>query len=275
VSQRWPTALLTGATHGIGAATAPGLCGLVDVLLLHGPEPEAEVEGLLDDLRGRCSATEIVYLSADYGRLRDVGALASSVRDRAGGLDLLINNAGRPGPPDRTLSADGHEITFQTNYLAPVALTNGLLPTLERSSDARIINVSSATHYSATLQLDDLELEHDYSGVAAYAHSKLAIVTYTCWLARRLDRGPVEAVSVHPGVISTGLLRAMFGAGGDPVDRGARNIVSLAGRERGLNGAYFDEDVPTRPNPEALDIDNQDRLAEATAGAWSEAGLPH
>jgi len=266
--------LLTGATQGIGQAAARGLCPLVDVLVLHGLEAEADVQRSLDELRRLSPTTEVVYLSAGYGRLADVGALAEAVRERVGGLELLINNAGRPGPPSRTLSDDGHEVTFQTNYLAAVALTTGLLPTLERAHRARVINVASATHYSARLSLDDLELEHGYSPVSAYAHSKLAIVTYTCWLARQLDSDRVEAVSVHPGVISTGLLHAMFGAGGDSVEHGARNIVRLARRGAGLNGEYFDEDAPARPNPEALEIPNQELLLDATARALTAARVP-
>jgi NAD(P)-dependent dehydrogenase (short-subunit alcohol dehydrogenase family) len=267
-------ALLTGATQGIGKATARGLCPFVDVLVLHGLEPQAQVQQSLDELRRLSPATEVVYLSADYGRLANVGELAAAVRERVGGLELVINNAGRPGPPDRTLSADGHEVTFQTNYLAPVALTTGLLPTLVQADRARVINVASATHYSARLSLDDLELEHGYSPVSAYAHSKLALVTYTCWLARQLNPDRVEAVSLHPGVISTGLLHAMFGAGGDSVEHGARNIVSLARRAPGLNGEYFDEDAPARPNPEALEIGNQERLLDATARALTAARVP-
>jgi NAD(P)-dependent dehydrogenase (short-subunit alcohol dehydrogenase family) len=271
---RWSTALITGATRGIGAATAERLSELVDVLVVHGVEREEEVAGTLDALRRAAPSTDIVYLSADYGRLSSVADLITEVEARAPGLDLLINNAGRPGAPRRQLSADGHEITLQANYLALVALTTGLLPVLQRATAARVINVASATHYSAELALDDLELERDYSAVTAYARSKLAIVTYTCWLARQLEGSSVEAVSLHPGVISTGLLHAMFGAGGAPVDRGARNIVALAERSTGVNGAYFDEDEPARPNSEALDPGNQDRLVEATSRALAAAGVP-
>jgi NAD(P)-dependent dehydrogenase (short-subunit alcohol dehydrogenase family) len=261
--------MLTGATQGIGKMVARGLCPLVDVLVLHGLEPETEVQEALDQLRRVSPETEVVYCSADYGRLRDVGTLVETVREHLDELELLINNAGRPGPPSRTLTGDGHEITFQTNYLAPVALTTGLLPIL----GGRVINVASATHYSAQLSLDDLELERGYSSVSAYAHSKLALVAYTCWLARQLDAHPTEAVSLHPGVISTDLLHAMFGAGGDSVERGALNILSLAQRPPGVNGLYFDEDSPAQPNPDALEIANQDRLMEATARALEAAGV--
>jgi NAD(P)-dependent dehydrogenase (short-subunit alcohol dehydrogenase family) len=266
-------ALVTGATHGIGAATARRLAPVVEVLFVHGLEPPGAVAGMLDDLRAVSPETELVYLRADFDRLAELGGLADAVAAHGAGLDLLVNNAGRPGPARRTLSADGHEATFQTNYLALVALTSALLGTLASADHARIINVASRTHLSATLELDDLELERDYSPVAAYAHSKLAIVTYTCWLARRLETGLVEAASLHPGVISTQLLHTMFGTGGAPADVGARNIVDLV-RRPGVNGQYFDEDRRSEPNPEALVIENQERLLAATTRMLETAGLP-
>jgi NAD(P)-dependent dehydrogenase (short-subunit alcohol dehydrogenase family) len=264
--------LLTGATRGIGRAAAHLLCPLADTLLIHGPEPEAG--DLVEELGAAHPGREVDYLPADYGRLADVAALAEAVRERVDGLELLVNNAGRPGPPRRTVSDDGHEITLQTNYLAPVALTTALLPALAAAERSRVVNVASATHYSARLRLDDLELERGgYTPVAAYAHSKLALVTYTCWLAGRLDPERTEAVSLHPGVISTPLLHAMFGAGGDSVERGARNILGAARRPPGVNGAYLDEDTPAEPNADALDPAKQERLLEATALALATAGV--
>jgi NAD(P)-dependent dehydrogenase (short-subunit alcohol dehydrogenase family) len=269
---RYRSALLTGATHGIGAATARRLAPLVDVLFLHGIEPEAAVAGMLGDLRGASPGTELIYVRADFDRLAELDGLVDAVARHGTGLGLLVNNAGRPGSPRRTLSADGHEATFQTNYLALVALTSALLGTLAGADRARIVNVSSRTHLSATLALDDLELEREYSPVAAYAHSKLAIVTYTCWLARQLESSAVEAASLHPGVISTELLHAMFGSGGAPAEVGAHSIVSLVQRPVGVNGEYFDEDRPAEPNPDALVTENQDRLVAATTLMLDAAG---
>jgi NAD(P)-dependent dehydrogenase (short-subunit alcohol dehydrogenase family) len=267
-------ALVTGATHGIGAATTRRLAPVVEVLFVHGLEPSGAVAGMLDDLRATSPETVLVYLRADFDRLAELGGLVDAVAAHGAGLDLLVNNAGRPGPARRTLSADGHEATFQTNYLALVALTSALLRTLASADHARIVNVASRTHLSATLELDDLELERGYGPVAAYAHSKLAIVTYTCWLARRLGTSPTEAASLHPGVISTELLHAMFGAGGAPAETGARNIVDLIQRPDSVNGQYFDENRPADPNPEALVIDNQERLLAATTRMLETAGLP-
>jgi NAD(P)-dependent dehydrogenase (short-subunit alcohol dehydrogenase family) len=233
------TVLVTGATDGIGRATAFRLAPLVGRLLVHGPQDRAEVE-LPDGAE---------YLQADYGELAQVRALAAA----APRIDVLVNNAGRPGAPRRIVTADGNEATLQTNYLAAVLLTRELRP-------ARVVNVASATHYGATLELDDLNLSHhEYSAVGAYARSKLAVVTWTCALAG----AGAEAVSVHPGVISTGLLHAMFSVGGDTVEHAAGNVVHAVQSEAG-NGQYFDECVIADPNPFALDLSAQARLARAT-----------
>ena len=271
---RYRAALITGATQGIGAATARRLAPVVEVLFVHGLEARSAVAGMLDELRAASPETQFVYVRADFDRLAELRGLVDAVARHGAGLDLLVNNAGRPGPARRTLSADGHEATFQTNYLALVALTSALLGTLASADHARIVNVASRTHLSATLKLDDLELERDYNPVAAYARSKLAIVTYTCWLARRLETSTVEAASLHPGVISTELLHAMFGAGGAPAETGAANIVDLVRRPGGVNGQYFDENRRVDPNPEALMIGNQERLLAATTRMLESAGLP-
>ena len=272
-SVRWRAALITGATQGIGAAAARRLAPRVEVLFVHGVEPAGAVAELLDGVRAASPATEVLYVAADFDRLAAVERLVDAVLGRGAGLDLLVNNAGRPGAARRTLSADGHEATLQTNYLALVALTSKLLGVLGEADRARIVNVSSRTHASATLALDDLELERGYDAVTAYARSKLAIVTYTSWLARRLASGSIEATSLHPGVISTALLHAMFGIGGAPADVGGRNVAERALRSKDVNGAYFDEDRRAEPNPQALEPGVQERLLAETTRMLADAGV--
>lgn len=237
------TVVLTGATSGIGRATAVALAPRVRRLIVHGPDASADVP------------TDATYLRADYGRLAEVVALARDIRSATDRVDLLVNNAARPGPPARTLSADGNEVTWQTNYLAPVALT-----TLLSGHVGRVVNVASATHLSASLHLDA------YSPAGAYAHSKLALVTYTCWLADHLPPTATEAISVHPGIIATDLLHAMFSIGGDRPERAATNLIDVATRG-GDNGTYYDERTPAAPNPIALRRDAQERLHEQTVAA--------
>ena len=267
------TILVTGATSGIGLATARALAPRAGSLLVHGPEPRDDVAPVLSDLRGRVGAgASVVYLQADYTWLADVARLADDVAAAADRLDLVVNNAGLPGPPTRTVTGDGNELTLQVDYLAPVALTSRLLAVLADQDRARIVDVASATHLSATLDLDDLDLERGYTPVDAYARAKLALVTHTCWLAGHLPHRGIEVVALHPGIIATGLLHAMFAIGGDEPERAARAIVEVAGRS-GDNGTYYDEVRPADPHPAARDPRVQRRLHDLTVARLARAGV--
>ncbi len=258
------TVVLTGASDGIGRATATRLAGHVGHLVLHGLPPRAEVADFLDGLPGR-----VTYLSADFGHLDQIAGLVADIRHAVDRVDLLVNNAGRPGARRRELSADGIEATLQINYLSAVVLSTGL-----RDRVGRIINVASATHATEHLDLADLGLaDGGYAAVTAYARSKLAIVTYTCWLAARLDGSTAEAASMHPGVIRSSLLATMFTIEGEPPEHGADNIVRVAERPGSINGRYFDETEPERPNPEAEDPAVQRELLDRTAELLAQIGV--
>jgi NAD(P)-dependent dehydrogenase (short-subunit alcohol dehydrogenase family) len=257
--------VLTGATTGIGRATALSIAGQADRLVLHGLEPERDVADLLRTVRAAMRpGAQLSYFAADFGDLATVTRLVDDILGATDRIDLLVNNAARPGPPSRTVTDAGNEVTFQTNYLAPVVLTSGLLDAIGKQTSGRVVNVSSATHFSATLRLDDLTLAHQaYSPSGAYAHSKLALVTYSCWLAAHRPRPSVDVVSMHPGVISTGLLHAMFSVNGDPPEHAAANVRYVASL-RDDNGTYYDERNPVAPNSQASDPAAQDRLRDIT-----------
>lgn len=262
------TVVLTGATSGIGRATAAALAAEAGTLVVHGPERHDDVRKMLDEFRSAMSpGASLIYLPADYSDLTNVVALAEGVRRETTHVDVLINNAGRPGAPRRTSTVDHHELTLQVNYLAPVLLTTLLLDRIGARGPGRIVNVSSATHLSASLHLDDLDLARQaYTSAGAYAHSKLALVTETCRLAGTLRGSSTEAVSVHPGVIGTRLLHAMFAIGGDPPEQAADTLLEVIGRS-GDNGTYYDERRPAQPNPLAERPEVQQRLYELTTAA--------
>ena len=265
VAKGSPTIVLTGATSGIGLAAARLFARDGGRLILHGRRPPDEVEPLLRSLRLTMpDGGQLYYLQADFSQLSDVARLAREIDGLANTVDLLINNAGRPGPSRRTLTADGNEVTFQVNYLAPVALTTMLLPLIGTSSPGRIVNVASTTHYSASLDLDDLDLrDARYSAYDVYANSKLALVIYSCWLGAHPPRPQLEVVSMHPGVIATKLLAAGFSGRGDAPEAGGENVHFVATRH-GDQGAYYEKRRRVAPNSQASDPAIQDKLQELT-----------
>jgi NAD(P)-dependent dehydrogenase (short-subunit alcohol dehydrogenase family) len=255
-----PSTVLTGATSGIGLAAAARLARRPGVLVLQGPEPPDAVAARLDAVRAAAApGTEVHYVAADFDRPDAVAHLADRVRQVAGGVDVLVNNAGIPGAPRCTPGPWGVERTFGVNYLAGALLTDLLLPDVPDSG--RVVNVASATHTSATLDLDDLTFaRHPYDPVDAYAQSKLAIVTHTARLAGRVRP---RVLSIHPGVISTGLLHAMFGSGGADVERGADNLAA-ATTATAASGSYLAERSVGRPNVLALTPAVQEALHRTT-----------
>ena len=196
------------------------------------------------------------FLRADFASLAEVRGLADTVRRQEERLHLLINNAGigtgdgggRPAP--RRTSADGHELRFAVNYLAGSLLTRLLLPNLVRGAPARIVNVASAAQYP--LDFDNLMLARAYSGIRAYAQSKLAQVMLTVDLAAELHGSGVTVNCLHPATyMNTTMVRA---AGVQPVStvaEGAAAVMHLAVSPelRGRTGEYFTGCVPARQMP--------------------------
>jgi NAD(P)-dependent dehydrogenase (short-subunit alcohol dehydrogenase family) len=253
--------LLTGATSGIGLATAIRLASSEpNDLIVHGPEIEGRVDAAISRMRQAADPESLIaYVRADFSQPDGPRRLAEQVLAKTSELDVIVNNAAIPGPPTLTLGTAGTELTYQVNFLAGTMLTHLLLPTL--ATQGRIVNVASATHFGATLDVRDLDFhKRRYSPSGAYAQSKLAIVTYTNWLASMVSQ---VVVSIHPGVVSTALLHAMFGTGGLDTSVGGANLASSL-TQRLRSGSYLDESTPTRPAPESLDPTMQEALVRDT-----------
>lgn len=265
------TVVLTGATSGIGAASALRFAATADRLIVHGLEPEQLVAPQLHRLSAAGDA-DIHYVQADFDDLDEVVRLAERVRDLTDRVDVLVNNAGRPGSERRRVSGNGYEATLQTNYLAAVLLTDRLASLLPPRT-GRVLHVASATHLSVTPDLDDLQLEHGYSAVRAYAGSKFAMVAHALWQARRWGAAGPQIVSISPGVIDTGLLHAMSAVRGAAPGHGAANVVDASTSPLPRSGVYIDDGRPAQPHPLALDTAFQDRLRSVTdelIGPWAE-----
>ena len=217
--------------------------------------------GTRDAASGAAVAEEIVgnggranVLVIDVSSLRSVREAAARYRAAYPALDVLVNNAG-VATATRETSVDGHELTWATNFLGPVALTDALVPALEAAHAPRVVNVSSSAHKIARIPWDDLESERGrFQGFRVYAQSKLALNLYTREFARRHPR--IAANAVHPGAIATGIwrsapayLRAILSVVLPPPARGAGPLVRLATSSdvAAVSGRYFDKLRETEP----------------------------
>jgi NAD(P)-dependent dehydrogenase (short-subunit alcohol dehydrogenase family) len=194
------TVLVTGATGGIGKATALGLSAMGAHLAITGRD-RGRTEAAARDIRASGGGQVDVFV-ADLSSQAEVRRLAAEVLARLSRLDVLVNNVGGYWNT-RHLTADGLERTYALNHLAPFLLTNLLLDRLAHSAPARVVTVASHAHTMGRIDFDDLQGAESYSGSRAYNQSKLANVLFAYELARRLGSIPVTSNSVHPGMVNT------------------------------------------------------------------------
>lgn len=247
VSQQHKTALVTGATDGIGRQTALELLKSHGFhVLLHGrtePKAVAACEAL--------GGSNLTPVWGDFEELGQVRALAQQVVSAAPSLDVVVNNAG-VFMKSRRVTSDGYEMTFQVNHLAPFALTHGVLPALKAAGAARVVNVSSMTHQRGKVDLKDLNSEQRFDGYSAYSSSKLMNIFFTHELARRLAGTGITTSALHPGVVSTKLLQTGWGTSGASLAAGAKTSVfcATAPELEGVSGKYYSDarEVPCAPN---------------------------
>lgn len=257
------TVLVTGSTDGIGLETALELARGGHEAVLHG-RSEAKVLRARDAIRQAAPGAVLHTAHADLADLDAVARMAQELTARLTRLDVLINNAGVYMTVRRVTEA-GFEMTLAVNYLAHFLLTVLLLPLLKKSSDPRVVTVSSIAHARGRIEFDNLNGERHFDAYHAYANSKLADALFASELARREPW--LASNSLHPGVIDTKLLHTGFDAKGDSVAAGARTSVYLATSPdvKGISGKYFDRCAAVQPAPLAKDRHLARQLWE-----WSE-----
>lgn len=261
------TIVLTGASDGIGAAAARELAGRGERVIVVGRSPGKTAE-VARSVGGE-------HLTADFARLDDVRELAQRITARVDRLDVLVNNAGGVFGR-RSVTADGHETTFQVNHLAPFLLTHLLRDRLRAAGAATVVTTSSAANRFGRIDLDDLDAARRHSPNRAYANSKLANVLFTRGLHARAHDDGIAAVAFHPGTVATS-----FASGSTSWFRlvyrtPLRRLLLTTSAEGGshlawfvdgspgttwLPGEYYDLRRLAAPNPQAAD----DRLVD---GLW-------
>ena len=200
---RGRTALVTGASRGIGLEVARGLLDRGAHVIAVSRDADRASRTAADLRREFGDRASMVV--GDLARAAEIRRIAGEVRAATESLDILVNNAGVFMPTRRTTD-DGLELTFAVNQMAPLVLTQELLGLLRSSPHARVVTVSSEAHRRARFDLTDLQSERNYRGMTAYANSKLANILFTHEFVRRANAENISAVSLHPGVVDTGLL---------------------------------------------------------------------
>lgn len=267
------TVLITGATNGLGKATALALAKVGAQVVIVGRNPH-KTEAVLKEIEAASGNRTIKMFIADLSSMREVARLAEDVKSRLARLDVLINNAGAMYSHRRE-TADGFEATFALNHLSVFLLTNLLLEKLRAAPAARIVNITSSSHTMVgKIRFDDLHFRQTnyLGGFPPYGLSKLMNIMFTYELARRLEGSSVTVNCVHPGTVNTGIYRqnrgwmraiqdVVFSFGSVPED-GAKPIVHLASSpelER-VSGRYFDHYKPARSSSASYDEAAQRRL---------------
>ncbi len=264
------TILVTGATSGIGKATALGLSAMGARVAITGRDL-ARTDAAAREIRA-AHGGEVLTFVADLSSQCEVRRLADEVQLALPRIDVLVNNVGGYWHT-RRVTVDGLEHTFAVNHLAPFLLTTLLLDRLGQSAPARVVTVASQAHVQGRIDFEDLQGERSYSGSRAYDQSKLANILFTYELARRLGDAGVTANALHPGVVNTS-----FGAA-DPAGvqrwlvpilrpfmkspaRGAATSIHLAiaPELEGVTGRYFANAKAKRSSPRSYDEADAARL---------------
>ncbi len=255
-------AVVTGATSGIGRWIARGLAQAGYSLSLIARDA-GRAEAARSWISAGAQGAEIDVTLADLSSLAETRAAGAAIAGAHPRISLLVNNAGLI-MPRREVTAEGHEKTLATNLLSPLALTAALLPALEAAGAARIVMVGSSTSDRAGIDPDNLELSRGWGMSRAYARSKLGLLMMSrLWAAQLAPRGVTLNV-VHPGLVTTSLVRhggldewgwRLIGRFALTPEQGADTplYACLAPELEGRTGLYLKRRAEARPNRLVLD----------------------
>ena len=265
--------MVTGATSGIGLATARALARMGATTIVVGRNPQ-KCERVSKRIRAETENPEIEWMLADLSCQKDILCLAEQFKARYDRLDVMVNNAGARFLT-RCTTVDGIEMTLSLNHLAYFMLCQLTLEQLKASDGGRIVNVASEAHRGATINFDDIQYAESYVGKQAYSQSKLANILFTYELAGRLNNSGVTVNAMAPGnvftnfsrnngwiswakhVVSSLLARNLVGP-----NKGADTVVYLATAPEADNvsGKYFINRKQVPSSPASYDQENSKRL---------------
>lgn len=262
------TAIVTGATSGMGKVTAHALAqqGYELIVVCRNAQKGEE---LRREISERCS-TPVHVLVCDLANIKQVKQLADTISNTFKHIDVLVNNAGR-FIATQELSVDGYELTLATNHLSYMQLTLRLLPLLKKSNNARIVNVASEASRLGHVPEHNLAPEK-HTGMQAYCNSKMFNIMFTYMLAEQLKGTTVTVNAMHPGGVNTNFGEAVDGITGlifrwlgrwmRTPEKGAETIIWLASHPdaQSFSGMYFKDKKPIRSLALSYQTDAQQKV---------------
>ncbi|TXF91401.1 SDR family NAD(P)-dependent oxidoreductase [Neolewinella aurantiaca] len=273
------TVLITGATGGIGFATAQELSKRGYEVILHGRNRQ-KAEAARDHLLASQPDAKLKIVMADLGKLNEIHRLAEEVRVLAPTLDVLVNNAGIWNS-NQELTEEGVEKTFAVNHLAYFLLSHLLLPSLRNAPDnGRIVCVASDSHKQIKgMFFDNLNLDGNYHGLRSYAQSKLANVLFCYEFDRRRKSTDPTIYAIQPGLVQTDIglkgntwlhslawkVRRKMSGNKTPAQGAATSIYLASSPEvADQSGLYWDDCAPKKSYSSSYDKDEARILWETS-----------
>ncbi len=247
------TILITGATDGIGRTTAINLAQMGHSIIVHGRNKN-RCEEVINEISGRTNNNNCSFVVGDLSSFDEIYNLSDSIHSKYEKIDTLLNNAGIY-MNNRQVSSDGFEVTFAVNHLSVFLLTHLLFDLIKNSDDGRIVTVSSLANVRGKIDLNDLNGEKVYESYKAYAQSKLANILFAFELSEKIKNYNITSNALHPGVITTKLLKTGFNISGSSTEDGAKTSIhlSVSNKIKNVTGKYFDKMNLADYNPQADD----------------------
>lgn len=266
------TVLITGATSGIGKATASALASKSYEIVFIARNKE-KAESVRNEIVKKSGNSNVHYILADLTSRQQLKDSVVQFTKKYQKLDVLINNAG-VCLPEKRITSDGIEEMFQINHLSYFMYSNLLIDVLQKSDDPRIINVCSSAHITGFFDPGNLQSEKDFSSFQTYRNTKLLNMLFSSELSERLKSKGITVNALHPGVVRTEFGKEFEG----PLkvmskivklflmspEKGAETTVYLASSDevKGVSGKYFIKCKQAEPENEAITLQNRRILWE-------------
>jgi NAD(P)-dependent dehydrogenase (short-subunit alcohol dehydrogenase family) len=268
--------LVTGANGGLGKAMALELAqqGATVILLCR---DSAKAEAAQAEIKAKANGAATELLIVDLGSQRSVREAVDQFCQQHTSLDVLINNAA-VYKTSRSVTPDGLETMFATNYLGHFLLTNLLLDALQASPSARVINITAPVN--PKLDFDNLQSEKHFSTNGAFGASKMCNLLFSNTLATRLTGTHVTSNALHPGLVKSNLLhdapsfmRVLANLISKSPEQAAQAVayLALSPDREGVSGKFFKGKTISEPDPYSKDAQVQQRLWKLSADLVSLA----